>query len=247
MFNILKLTCLKYWWNIKNNKFKLFSMILINTTILLVFFLGLKDENSINLFGLDYATIFIIYIIAWIILNTFFTMSKLITDESKEGTLEILYTSPYGFIKILFSNIILNILICIFVLILLFLLNDSITGVLNNVSFLQLIFVITVGLFSLYGVGLAIAGITLLAKEIDNILFIVKFVAAYCIIRFDNVLVPFSTAKNMIVEIISYGSMDSENMLMNIGVLVLNSVIYFGLGVIIYKIIEKHALKNSSI
>ena len=74
MFNILKLTCLKYWWNIKNNKFKLFSMILINTTILLVFFLGLKDENSINLFGLDYATIFIIYIIAWIILNTFFTI-----------------------------------------------------------------------------------------------------------------------------------------------------------------------------
>ena len=247
MFNILKLTCLKYWWNIKNNKFKLFSMVIINTMILLVFFLGMRGENSIELFGLDYATLFIIYIIVWIILNTFFTMSKLITNEIKEGTLEIVYTSQYGFIKILFSNIILNIIICILVLLLLFIVNNFITGVLDNVNFLELIFVITIGLFSLYGVGLAIAGITLLAKEIDTILFIVKFVAAYCIIRFDNVFVPFSTAKNMIVEIVSYGSLDGENMLLSIAFLLLNSLIYFVLGVIVYKIIEKYALKKSCI
>lgn len=220
-------------------------MVIINTIILLAFFLGMREENSIELFGLDYATLFIIYIIVWIILNTFFTMSKLITNESKEGTIEILYTSPYVFIRILFSNIILNIIICI--LVLLFVVNNFITGVLNNVNFLELIFVIAIGLFSLYGVGLAIAGITLLAKEIDTILFIVKFVAAYCIIRFDNVFVPFPTAKNMIVEIITYGSLDGENILLNIAFLLLNSLIYFVLGVIIYKIIEKYALKKSCI
>ena len=247
MLNILKLTCLKYWWNIKNNKFKLFSTIIMNTIILLAFFLGMKSEKTIELLGLDYATLFIIYIIIWIILNTFFSMSKLITNESKEGTLEILYTSPYGFIKILLSNIALNIIICIIVLILLCIVNNFITGVLNNVNFLELIFVITIGLLSLYGVGLVIAGVTLLAKEIDTILFIIKFVAAYCIMRFDNILIPFSTAKNMIAEIISNGCLDKENILSSIALLILNSLIYFVLGLVAYKIIEKKALKNSCI
>jgi len=219
----------------------------MNTIILLAFFLGMKSEKTIELLGLDYATLFIIYIIIWIILNTFFSMSKLITNESKEGTLEILYTSPYGFIKILLSNIALNIIICIIVLILLCIVNNFITGVLNNVNFLELIFVITIGLLSLYGVGLVIAGVTLLAKEIDTILFIIKFVAAYCIMRFDNILIPFSTAKNMIAEIISNGCLDKENILSSIALLILNSLIYFVLGLVAYKIIEKKALKNSCI
>ncbi len=247
MLNILKLACLKYWWNIKNNKFKLITVLLFNSILLLVFFLGMKNEEVMENLGIDYATIFIVYIIVWIIMNSFSKMSELITTENKEGTLEILYTSPYGFIKILFSNIIINIFICVLLLILLFVLNNSITGILSNVNFLELIFVITIGMFSLYGIGLIIAGITLLTKEIEMILFIVKLIAIYFIMMIDNVFLPFSTAKSMIVDIILNGGLEKGKLILNTASLVLNSLIYFILGIAIYKVIEKQALKKSSI
>ena len=247
MWNLLKLSCLKYWWNIKNNKFKLITVLIFNTVLLLIFFLSMQNERVTGLLDIDYATIFIIYIVIWIIMNAFSKMSELITKENKEGTLEILYTSPYGFIKILFVDIIINVLICVMLLILLFVMNTSITGVLQNVNFLQLIIVITIGVFSLYGVGLIIAGLTLLTKEIDNFLFIVKLVAAYCILSFDSFLIPFSTAKNMIADIILNGSLEEGKMLINFITLFANSIIYFMIGVVIYKYIEKLTLKKSSI
>lgn len=247
MWNLLKLSCLKYWWNIKNNKFKLITVLIFNTVLLLIFFLSMQNERVTGLLDFDYATIFIIYIVIWIIMNAFSKMSELITKENKEGTLEILYTSPYGFIKILFVDIIINVLVCIMLLILLFVMNTSITGVLQNVNFLQLIIVITIGVFSLYGVGLIIAGLTLLTKEIDTFLFIVKLVAAYCILSFDSFLIPFSTAKNMIADIILNGSLEEGKMLINFIVLFANSVIYFIIGVVVYKYIEKLTLKKSSI
>ncbi len=247
MWNLLKLSCLKYWWNIKNNKFKLITVLIFNTVLLLIFFLSMQNERVTGLLDIDYATIFIIYIVIWIIMNAFSKMSELITKENKEGTLEILYTSPYGFIKILFVDIIINVLVCVMLLILLFVMNTSITGVLQNVNFLQLIIVISIGVFSLYGVGLIIAGLTLLTKEIDNFLFIVKLVAAYCILSFDSFLIPFSTAKNMIADIILNGSLEEGKMLINFIVLFANSVIYFIIGVVVYKYIEKLTLKKSSI
>jgi len=247
MWNLLKLSCLKYWWNIKNNKFKLFTVLIFNTVLLLIFFLSMQNEKVTELLDIDYATLFIIYIVIWIIMNAFSKMSELITKENKEGTLEILYTSPYGFIKILFVDIIINVLICVMLLILLFVMNTSITGVLQNVNFLQLIIVITIGVFSLYGVGLIIAGLTLLTKEIDTFLFIVKLVAAYCILSFDSFLIPFSTAKNMIADIILNGSLEEGKMLINFIVLFANSIIYFIIGVVVYKYIEKLTLKKSSI
>ena len=247
MLNILKLSCLKYWWNIKNNKFKLFMVIIFNTMLLLIFFSTMRNDETINLLGIDYATIFIIYIVIWIIMSSFSKMSELITKENTEGTLEILYSSPYGFIKILFSNIIINVFICILLLILLFIINNSLTGVLQNVNFLQLISVITIGIFSLYGVGLIIAGITLLAKEIDTLLFIVKIIAAYFILTFDSYLLPFSTAKNMIADIILNGSLEQERIIISYVVLTLNSIAYFIIGIFIFKYIEKLTLKKSSI
>ena len=247
MLNILKLSCLKYWWNIKNNKIKLIIVILFNTILLLIFFLGMKSEDAMETLGIDYATIFIIYIIIWIIMSSFSKMSELITTENKEGTLEILYTSPYGFIKILFSNIIINIFICVLLLLLLFILNNSITGILNNANFFQLTFVITIGMFSLYGIGLIIAGITLLTKEIDMILFVVKIVAAYLIMTYDSIFIPFTEAKNLITDIILNGSIDQSKIGPSILTLILNSLLYFILGVIVYKVIEKQALKRGSI
>lgn len=207
----------------------------------------MQNEKITESLDIDYATIFIIYIVIWIIMNAFSKMSELITKENKEGTLEILYTSPYNFIKILFANIIVNVLICIALLILLFIMNTSITGVLQNVNFLQLIIVITIGIFSLYGIGLIIAGLTLITKEIDTFLFIVKLVFAYCIMSFDSFLLPFGTAKNMIADIILNGSLEEEKMVINFIILLANSIIYFILGLVVYKYIEKLVLKKSSI
>lgn len=247
MLNILKLACLKYWWSIKNNKFKFVTVLFFNTALLLIIFLSMRNEEAIEVLGVDYASIFIIYIVAWIILNSFSKMSELITKENREGTLEILYTSPYGFVKILFSNIIISVLICIVLLLLLFVINNFVTGVLQNVNFFQLIMVITIGIFSLYGLGLIIAGITLLTKEIDTLLFILKFIVAYLILSFDSVLIPFSMGKNMIADIVLNGSLASDEMLLNFVLLFLNSLIYFIIGLIVYKCIEKIALKKGCI
>ena len=71
MWNLLKLSCLKYWWNIKNNKFKLITVLIFNTVLLLIFFLSMQNERFTGLLDIDYATIFIIYIVIWIIMNAF--------------------------------------------------------------------------------------------------------------------------------------------------------------------------------
>lgn len=242
MINIFKLNTLKFFWTIKNNKIKLATVIIFNTALLLLFFFGLKNKETL---GIDYTTLFIIYILIWLIMSAFTKMSDLITNENKEGTLEILFTSPYGFIKILFTNILMNLVLCIILLLILFFINNLITGVLNNVNILQIIPILIIGMFSLYGIGLIIAGITLLTKDIDVILLVIRLIIAYLIMTFDSIFIPFTVAKNMIVQIVTYGSIEFNMMLNEFFYLFLNSIFYFLIGIIVFKFIEILALKKS--
>ena len=84
--------------------------------------------------------------------------------------------------------------------------------------------------------------------KLKNISFIYcKTCCCILYFTFDSFLIPFSTAKNMIADIILNGSLEEGKMLINFISLFANSIIYFMIGVVIYKYIEKLTLKKSSI
>ncbi|AEV69582.1 hypothetical protein Clocl_3051 [Acetivibrio clariflavus DSM 19732] len=110
------------------------------------------------------------------------------------------------------------------------------------------IITITIGIFSLYGIGLILTSISLLTKEINLLLAIVKIAVLYIIIKFDaNILIPFSYAKSILTELILNNKSLSVYPLGYLIMFVLNSLLFFLFGVFCFKYVEKIALKKGNI
>ena len=102
------------------------------------------------------------------------------------------------------------------------------------------IITITIGIFSLYGIGLILTSISLLTKEINLLLAIVKIAVLYIIIKFDaNILIPFSYAKSILTELILNNKSLSVYPLGYLIMFVLNSLLFFYLVFFVLNMLRK--------
>lgn len=121
----------------------------------------------------------------------------------------------------------------------------------QNAGFFNIIsFIITliIGIFSLYGIGIILASISLLSKEINMINMIVKIGVLYLILKFDtNLFIPFSYAKNILTELLLNNKPITAYPISYLALFLLNSLIFFVLGLVCFGFIEKFALKKGKL
>lgn len=99
-----------------------------------------------------------------------------IKTESRLGTLEQLYITPYGFTTLMLSRIAIQILMSIlsgFVLLALMLLT---TRRLIAIDILTIVPIVVLTLLSVIGIGLLLAGLTLVYKNVSSLISIVQLV-----------------------------------------------------------------------
>jgi ABC-2 type transport system permease protein len=186
------------------------------------------------------------YVTMYCILFSITVVSNEVISCSKTGFIEQILISPYGLIRYIMSRIvghILQMLTCLTIILLgLFIL----TGVrLPDVGVMIMFYlVIFCGVFSLFGLGIILGGISLISKEIYSLVLVARIVLVYLIMfSSTNLFVPFSVASELLYNI----ALSRDFILIStyeIFLVIGNSLFFFLFGLVVFKKIETYSLKT---
>lgn len=119
------------------------------------------------------------FIVGWFLLvmvqTTYTSPATGITQESRFGTLEQLYITPYGFGKVILSRMAIQIfwsMISGFILLLFMILT---TNQEIEINVFTVVVIVMLTLLSVVGVGLILAGLALVYKKVNSIVNIIQF------------------------------------------------------------------------
>lgn len=198
----------------------------------------IKIGNTLDTFIVGYFLWTIMYM-------AYSNIAHSISSDSSRGTLEQIAMSNLGLHSVVIVRGFCNMLIdLIESFIILFLVMSS-TGRTIEIQFLPILLIIFIGIFSMFGLGLILGGLAIIYKRVSAILNLVQFfLIGICFTSGNiatNIVYPFFTAKEMIYSLTLNKSTLSSLPLEMYGLLVLNSTIYFTVGIIVFK----HCYKKS--
>ena len=189
---------------------------------------------------------YIFWFLAMVVVND---IGWQITNEATQGTLEQLGMSPVGIWKIMFSRLLSTTLLDFVIIIGLLYLSMFTAGQWLNVDVLSILPILILTLISMFGLGLIIAGFTMILKQIQAFLQILQFILAG--LTFVPLSVapflaffPFVKGIDMVREIMINGMTLTEFGAADISILIFNAVFYFGLGLFIFLRCERFAMQK---
>ncbi len=219
-------------------------------------FLGIKTLGGVELTSGDFNTNIaygIISYVMWSLSSTAFGgMNNIITSEALAGTLEQLYLSPFGFLRILILRALSGMLFNLIEMIALLSLIMVSTGIYLKHNILAAIPVLIVTLIGLYGFGFILAGLALIFKRTGPIVGVIQFLFLFLSVvpldSFSMVIKKFLQSLPLVqgVSIIKRLMVHQESlssMFFNFDLLILgmNSVFYALFGILFFKWIDGKA------
>ncbi|MCT4541990.1 MAG: hypothetical protein N4A63_00440 [Vallitalea sp.] len=184
---------------------------------------------------------FIIGYFLWtIIMMAYSDIAYGITNDASRGTLEQLNMTNIGLKTIIIIRSICNIIIrLLFSLIILYIIMDT-TNYWLDLNLGQVLIVVLLGIFSILGLGLILGGLALIFKRIASLLNIVQYILIALVIPelysdyiFAPIL-PFVPAINKVYDIVLGGESIWNSPIQDYLVIILNSVVYFIIGLVIF-------------
>jgi ABC-2 type transport system permease protein len=172
-----------------------------------------------------------------------------ITNEATQGTLEQLGMSPMGIWRIMLSRLLSTTIVEFIIIIGLLYLSMLTAGQWLNIDVLSILPILILTLISMFGLGLIIAGFTMIIKQIQAFLQILQFLLAG--LTFVPLSVapflaffPFVKGVDMVREVMINGTTITEFGFTDIAILVFNGVFYFGIGLFIFLRCERYAMSK---
>jgi len=217
--------------------------------IFLMFFLGIRVIGGPEATG-ESAEYLIVSMVLWFLaLMAMQGIGWEITNEATRGTLEQLYMSPVGPWRILLSRMVGSVVVNLVIMVIVLLLNMFTAGVWLTFDLLTLapLFILTI--ICMLGVGFMVAGLALVFKQIQAFLQIAQF------IFFALVAVPVGLSvwlealpvvrgstmiRAAMTEGVRLGGFSGMDWLL----LTANAVVYFALGIFLYKLAERRAMNR---
>jgi len=225
------------------------------TTLYITFRLVVRGYSSIAGgtpadFGSTLEGILVGFLLSYFALMTYSDISKKTLTEAREGTLEQLYMSPFGYGMVaafkLISSFLINIIFITVLLIAILLTTDK-TLNFDIILISPLLILTLLGVSSL---GFITGGLTLVFKRVSSYKQIVQFIVigliaappidTYPLFRY----LPASKGSWMIRRIMIRDIVVTGFPLSDFLFLALNSLFYLTLGYIIFKLCEKRAMKK---
>jgi len=172
-----------------------------------------------------------------------------ITNEATRGTLEQLYMSPLPPWFVLFSRMVGNVLVNLLTLLAMLALALITVQQWLNFDLLTILPILLFTLVSMVGTGFAIAGLAVIFKQVQSFLQFAQFILlALTFVPLSLApwleVAPFIKGINMVRQVLIEAKSISDFMALDWFSLVLNAVIYFLVGVYIYKQCERVAIKQ---
>ena len=170
-----------------------------------------------------------------------------IEREATRGTLEQLYMSPVGAWRILLARMIGTVLLNLLIIAVMLTLSMLTAGQWLTFDLLTLLPVLLLTIVCMLGIGFMVAGLALMFKQIQSFLQIVQFIflALVAVPPFIGwlELLPVIKGADMIrrtmiegTSLLQFSSLDWLS-------LAVNAAAYFALGVLLYRLAEKRAMR----
>ena len=176
-------------------------------------------------------------------------MGFAIITEATRGTLEQMYMSPTRVWKILLTRIISQSALQIIIMIILLFAAMATSGQWLNLNPISIFPILLFTLISMSGISYMIAGLAIIVKQIQAFLQIFQFVLmALVFIPIKSsllaLLVPFVKGVTMIRDVMLNDFTLLDFTSMDYIILVCNAILYFALGLIVFKYCETIAMKK---
>ena len=226
-----------------------FSTIVTFYAIFLMLFLGVRvmgDPNTQAL-NIQYTTVgTVLWMLALLSMQG---IGWEITTEATRGTLEQLYMSPVGAWRILLARMVATLMANLVIIAVVLLLAMLTSGQWLSFDALTLIPLLFFLILCMIGVGFMVAGLAILFKQIQSFLQIAQFVffalvAVPVSVSMWLELLPVVRGASMVREAMVAGVQLSEFALSDWGLLMLNALAYFGVGILVYLRAEKTAMQR---
>ncbi|MUK88911.1 ABC transporter permease [Ornithinibacillus sp. L9] len=248
-FNLLKANVRKEYIELKRYLPNTLAMLFTFYFVFLGMFLGIQvigDPSSQDV-NTQYAIVnYIFWFLAFTVINN---IGWEVINEGMRGTLEQLSMSPMGIWKImttrLFATTVLNFII---VIILLFL-SMITTGQWLNIDVLTILPILLLTLVSMFGIGLFIAGISIILKQVQAFLQILQFILmglTFVPLSVAPFLAyfPFVKGVDLVRNVMINGVTLNEISMGDFVILGINAIVYFAVGLAIFLYCEKVAMRK---
>ncbi|WP_100334053.1 ABC transporter permease [Bacillus alkalisoli] len=172
-----------------------------------------------------------------------------VITEAMRGTLEQLYMSPMGVWKIMLSRVIGQLFLQSTMMTFLLFAAMLTSGQWLNLNPMTTIPIILLTMVSMIGVSFMIAGLAIIFKQIQAFLQIFQFVLMALVfvpltVAPYLVLAPFVKGVNMVRNVMMENLSLSQLPWSDYSILLVNSVVYLILGLLVFRLCEKTAIKK---
>ncbi len=209
---------------------------------------GISMKATPSILGETLEGLIVGYFLWTVMVMVYSDTAHSIVSDASTGTLEQVSMSSLGLDSVMIvrsiANLIINLLVCFIVLFAVMLT----TGYWLNVDVLPLLVLIILGIFSILGIALIIGGLALIFKRIKSLLNIVQFFLIALVFNSSNslisLLLPFKPSIWAVYQVILGGNSFMDFSLLDYGIIVLNSAVYFFIGLFVFNQCTKVAKKK---
>ena len=225
-------------------KFNSISNIVIFYVLFMAMFMGVKSFG-IN-FGIspidmgDTLESFVVGYFLWtIMMMAYSNISYGIMNDANRGTLEQLNMSGIKLSTIVTARSITTLLTNSIVSIILLLIIILTTQYHFKIKILTVFLSIFIGIFSIMGIGLIFGGLALIFKKIESLLGVIQyFLIGFVMLDPENPiiynLIPFRAAADKVFLSMMKGYTLIDFSIYEYGIMIGNSILYFGVGLIVF-------------
>lgn len=247
--NLLKANLRKEYIELKRYLPNTIAMLFTFYIIFLGMFAGISliGDPSTQDMNIQYTIVnYIFWFLAMMVVNN---IGWEITNEAMRGTLEQLAMSPMGIWRIMVTRLLSSTLINFLIIIALLYLSMLTTGQWLNLDLIAIMPILILTLISMFGVGFMIAGMSIILKQIQAFLQILQFILAG--LTFIPLSVapflayfPFVKGVDLVRSVMIEGVKLTDISAMDFGILGINAVVYFVLGLVFFFFCERIAMRK---
>ncbi len=223
------------------------STIVTFYAIFLLFFLGIRVVGGGDLTGESSEYLIVSMVLWFLALVAMQGIGWEITTEATRGTLEQLYMSPVGAWRILLARMLGTVLVNLVIIIVVLVLSMFTAGRWLAFDVLTLLPLFALTISCMIGVGFMVAGLALVFKQVQALLQIAQFMF-FALVAVPVTLSPYLEA----LPVVRGASMIRQAMTQGVtltqfsgaawALLLGNALVYFALGVFLYKLAERRAM-----
>lgn len=116
------------------------------------------------------------FVVLWLVLAAYFTMSTWMTQEATLGTLEQLALSPFGLLNVLLVEFVATLGYQLFTVVATLLASEAVTGQWLHIDVVTLVPIVLLLLVQIVGLSLVIGGAAIVFKRVASLANLIQFV-----------------------------------------------------------------------